>query len=206
MGGGSPVLIGETGVPMNMRSTRNFADMSPCTCALNNTLRAIEIALVSSTLWNYTAENTNRLGDNWNGEDLSLFSADHCYDASDLHSGGRSLAAAVRPYALRTAGEPKEMTFDPYRVDKPFTFSFSTDDTTQTNRTVIFLPRYQYPHGALVSISEGGGTWAIDWKKQTLTYQHDPTLSKHTILVTKKTRKESLLPQRKFATASFVTE
>jgi len=189
MGGGCPVLIGECGIPFNMRGNRKFQDMGPCTSALDNTMRAVEIGLVSCTLWNYTAENTNRFGDNWNGEDLSIFSRDHHYDTNDLNSGGRSLAAAVRPFALATAGTPTQMDFDPYRKDKRFIFSFVSNDgddgAVQTNESLLFLPRYQYPHGANINIKDGKGKWEINWAKQTLTYRHNEGYARHTLVITK---------------------
>ena len=197
MGGGCPVLIGECGVPFKMRGNRHFRDLGPCTTALDNTMRAIEIGLVSCTVWNYTAENENSFGDNWNGEDLSIFSKDHHYDTNDLHSGGRSLAAAVRPFALATAGTPQQMDFDPYRKDKRFLFSFNTDDdddeSVQTNKSIIFLPQYQYPHGVNVEIKDGEGIWEVDWKTQTLAYRHDKSYARHTIIVTKQVKSMVLL-------------
>ena len=85
------MLIGECGVPFRLRRNQDFTHLDPATCALDNTMRAVEIALVSCTLWNYTAENTNRCGDGWNGEDLSIFSEDQHTDRTDLNSGGRGL-------------------------------------------------------------------------------------------------------------------
>lgn len=37
---------------------------------------ALDKNLLSFTLWNYAANNTNARGDGWNDEDLSLFSRD----------------------------------------------------------------------------------------------------------------------------------
>ncbi len=45
-------------------------------------------------------------------EDLSIFSRDQQNDRMDIDSGGRALAALVRPYARKIAGEPLRMTFD----------------------------------------------------------------------------------------------
>ena len=39
-------------------------------------MTALEENFASFTLWNYTADNTNTHGDQWNDEDLSLFSRD----------------------------------------------------------------------------------------------------------------------------------
>ena len=43
---------------------------------LDRSVNAVEENLLSYTLWNYTADNTNAHGDQWNGEDLSTFSTD----------------------------------------------------------------------------------------------------------------------------------
>ena len=83
---------------------------------------ALEDTLGSTTLWNYTPDNNNAHGDNWNDEDLSLFSRDQQDDLSDINSGGRALAAVVRPYARSTAGIPHEMTFD--MQSRAFEFAF----------------------------------------------------------------------------------
>ena len=40
----------------------------------------------------------------WNGEDLSIYSAEGRHCPSDLHSGGRALPALVRPYARKVSG------------------------------------------------------------------------------------------------------
>lgn len=195
MGGGSPVLIGECGIPFRLRRNQDFTHLDPATCALNNTMRAVEIGLVSCTLWNYTAENLNRIGDDWNGEDLSIYSKDQHTDVTDLNSGGRALATAIRPYALATAGEPTAMDFFPYKKDKRFVFSFTADNSIETNETIIFLPIYHYPFGAIIAQEAGNGTWSIDWKKQTLIYRHDRSGTGgnlHSLVITKATR-DSLL-------------
>ena len=195
MGGGAPVLIGECGIPFRLRRNQDFTHLDPATCALNNTMRAVEIGLVSCTLWNYTAENSNRLGDDWNGEDLSIFSKDQHTDVTDLNSGGRALATAIRPYALATAGEPTAMDFFPYKKDKRFVFSFTPDNSIESNETIIFLPRYQYPFGAIVTQISGNGSWSIDWKKQTLIYRHDCSgggEEEHSLVITKASRNSLL--------------
>jgi len=80
--------------------------------ALDTTLRALDMALLSATLWNYSPDNSNRWGDGWNDEDLSIFSRDQTRDRSDVYEGGRALPAVIRPVAWRVAGEPLEMAYD----------------------------------------------------------------------------------------------
>lgn len=74
--GNNPTLIGEFGIPFDMGekkafSTGDFADQEAC---LDRSFRAMESNQLSYTLWNYTADNENKHGDQWNGEDLSIFS------------------------------------------------------------------------------------------------------------------------------------
>ena len=105
---GIPTLIGEFGVPFDMNGKRSYenGDFSVQTRALNMYYNALDSNLLSGTIWNYTPDNSNEYGDHWNEEDLSIFSRDQQHDPEDMNSGGRSLAAIVRPYPTATAGEP----------------------------------------------------------------------------------------------------
>ena len=97
--GGVPTVIGETGVPFDVQEKRAYktGDFRTVIRAMDRTLRAMDDALVSYTLWNYTSDNTNAHGDLWNDEDLSIFSRDQQTDPDDINSGGRALEAVVRP-------------------------------------------------------------------------------------------------------------
>ncbi len=125
--GGAPTLIGEFGIPFDMGGKRAYhtGNFSKQAQALNASFSALDANLLSGTLWNYTPDNTNAHGDQWNEEDLSIFSRDQQTDPADINSGGRALQAGVRPYALATAGEPLKMTFD-YHT-KRFSFTFRHD-------------------------------------------------------------------------------
>eukprot|EP00516_Mucochytrium_quahogii_P003583 CAMPEP_0203763368 /NCGR_PEP_ID=MMETSP0098-20131031/16084_1 /ASSEMBLY_ACC=CAM_ASM_000208 /TAXON_ID=96639 /ORGANISM=" , Strain NY0313808BC1" /LENGTH=645 /DNA_ID=CAMNT_0050658117 /DNA_START=1120 /DNA_END=3057 /DNA_ORIENTATION=- len=184
---GSPVLIGECGIPFDLNDGDAYqtGDFSRENCALNVTLASLEYAMASFTLWNYNPQNTNSDGDRWNGEDLSIFSKDQVEEGEedDLYAGGRCLAVAIRPTASRTAGVPLTTSFEPYRADKRFILKYQNDPQVQTTETVIFLPKYQYPHGAKINVSDG--KYNIDWDTQTLTYNHDPHVEYHDIIVTK---------------------
>eukprot|EP01062_Namystynia_karyoxenos_P011620 TRINITY_DN14175_c0_g1_i1.p1 TRINITY_DN14175_c0_g1~~TRINITY_DN14175_c0_g1_i1.p1 ORF type:complete len:773 (+),score=218.31 TRINITY_DN14175_c0_g1_i1:283-2319(+) len=150
--GGAPTVIGETGIAMDLEGGRAYrdGDFSLQVRAMDRTMRAMEGALVSLTLWCYTADNDNERGDQWNGEDLSLWSRDQQRAvgrsaAEDLHAGGRALQSVVRPYAMRTAGTPESIEFD---IDsRVFSFSFNRHDRDPVAPTVLFVPDYQYPQG-----------------------------------------------------------
>ena len=178
--GNVPTLIGETGIPFDMKDKKAYrtGDFSLQVKALDATLRALEANLVSFTLWNYTADNTNARGDQWNDEDFSLFSRDQQTGRGDVHDGGRALEAAVRPCALKIAGEPLRMSFDIKR--RVFEFEFRHDASIQAP-TEIFVPRYQYPEGYTVKVT--GGTYDVDQEKQTLTYYPADGPGVHTICV-----------------------
>jgi len=71
-GDGVPTLIGEFGIPYDMKNKRAYrtGDFSLQVRAMDAGFRAMEANLLSCTLWNYTADNTNQRGDLWNDEDL----------------------------------------------------------------------------------------------------------------------------------------
>jgi hypothetical protein len=164
---GVPTLIGEFGIPFDMHRKRAYrsGNFRRQIRALDSSCRAIESTLVGYALWNYTTDNDNERGDQWNGEDFSIFSRDQQADPDELDSGGRALEAAVRPHAGRISGEPTEMSFD--RRRRRFQLSFRHDDAVEAP-TEIYVPRLQYPDGYRVEVSDG--TYQIDDETQTLHY------------------------------------
>jgi len=166
--GNVPTLIGEFGIPLDMHKKEAYrtGDFSRQVQAMDASFRAMEANLLSCTLWNYTADNDNRRGDQWNGEDLSIFSRDQQADPDDANSGGRALEAVVRPYPRAVAGEPLRMGFDIRRGI--FELEFRHDPRV-TAPTEIFVPNYQYPNGYEVEVSDG--TYEVDRAGQMLTYR-----------------------------------
>ncbi|MCJ7622672.1 MAG: cellulase family glycosylhydrolase [Anaerolineaceae bacterium] len=152
--GGVPTLIGETGVAMNMNGKEAYrtGDFSSQIAAMDDTMQALEANLVSFTLWNYTADNTNKHGDLWNDEDLSIFSRDQQTGSGEIHDGGRALDAVVRPYALKTPGEPLHMCFD--IKTRIFEFEFRLDPHIDIPAE-LYIPDFQYPHGYQVIAPHG---------------------------------------------------
>jgi hypothetical protein len=174
--GGAPTLIGEVGIPFDLRGKRAYADgdYRLHVRALNRIFRAIEDNLLGCTLWNYTADNTNARGDQWNDEDLSLFSRDQQADPGDPDSGGRALEAAVRPYPRAVAGEPRRMRFDP--ATGSFDLEFH-DRPGISAPTEVFVPERQYPGGPFVTVSDG--TWEHRPVEQMLLYRHERANADH---------------------------
>jgi hypothetical protein len=175
-----PTLIGEFGIAFDLREGKAYKtnDYRLQEAALERSFRAIEDNLLSCTLWNYTADNDNEHGDQWNGEDLSIFSLDQQLHPKDLNSGGRALDAAVRPYPIATAGEPLELSFN--SRTRIFSFRFRHDPHVNAP-TEIFLPRFHYPQPVSIHVSDGHCSY--DSTSQKATYVHDPSFAEHTITV-----------------------
>lgn len=178
--GGVPTLIGETGIPFDMNHKRAYrtGDFNKQECAMDATMSALEDNLASFTLWNYTSDNRNEHGDQWNDEDLSIFSPDQRkYDGSP-YDGGRAIRAVVRPYPRKTAGIPVRLSFNMDTSTLEYQFEH-VDNLTEP--TEIFITILHYPHGCLVEVSDG--TWELDQKEQILRYQHSPDQREHTIQI-----------------------
>jgi len=88
----------------------------------------------------------------------------------------------VRPYPMRTAGQPLQFAFD--LRSKRFMFTFHGDDSLALP-TEIFVPEYQYPDGYAVEVSDG--TFEIDAANQLLRYSHATGREIHTVVVKPKT-------------------
>ena len=182
---GGPTLLGEFGISFDLDERIGFREgnFSAHIAGLDRTWRALEANLLSGTLWNYTADNDNAHGDQWNGEDLSIFSRDQIHeldDPHDLDAGGRATAAFVRPYARATAGEPLQMAFD--LATRTFTYRFRHDPSA-TAPTEIFVPNYHYHVGLGVELSDGQCEY--DPEAQLLTYHHTHDQPEHTITLTR---------------------
>jgi len=178
--GDVPVLIGEVGIAYDLDKKAAYAsgDFSAQEKAFNRTFEALEANLHHFTLWNYTADNTNTRGDQWNDEDLSIFSRDKQSDPADINSGGRALAAVIRPYPVATVGQPLEIKFD-YNT-KVFTYRFRHHPDIR-EPTIIFIPTYQYPGKYQVEVSDG--KYDINIKDQVLVYWHETNQSEHQIRI-----------------------
>lgn len=178
--GNCPTLIGEFGIPFDMQAGRAFrtGDFSLQVRALDASYQALDANLLSATIWNYTPDNSNARGDQWNGEDFSIFSRDQMKGSGGLDDGGRALEAVVRPYALAVAGEPLRMSFDLKR--KVFELEFRHDPSVSAP-TELFVPRFQYPDGIAVELSDGD--YAHDREEQRLLYTHTLAQDHHRVRI-----------------------
>ena len=179
-----PTIVGEIGIPFDMDNKKSYStgNFNTQILAMNTTMQALDQALLSGIIWNYTSDNTNAHGDGWNGEDLSIFSRDQIAQGHhrDVFGGGRALQAIVRPYACRCAGTPLEMKFDMYT--RTFFFKFRHDESLENVPTVIFLPLYQYPIMPEITVSDG--KYCVHAIQQTLEYYADHASgSEHVIVI-----------------------
>jgi hypothetical protein len=173
---GAPVIIGEIGIPFDMDKKRAYrnGDFRRQERALDRSMEALEANLLSATLWNYTSDNSNARGDQWNDEDLSIFSRDQQDDENDPDSGGRALDALLRPYPMAVAGDPLRMSYD--RRKGVFELEFR-HDAEVVEPTIVYVPQRVFPNGCRVTVSDGKAT--LDLEAQRLTYRHTPSRPVH---------------------------
>ena len=158
--GGAPTLIGEFGVPFDLNDAESYeawsrGERGPGVFArqvafLSLVFDALDHLGLHSTLWNYTAANSNdpAIGDGWNQEDLSIFSIDQQEDRDDLDSGGRAIEGFCRPYARHVQGRLRKVSFD--RCTGTFDLEFDADPGIGAP-TEVFVPRRQFPNGFTAS-------------------------------------------------------
>ncbi|MBP9040894.1 MAG: cellulase family glycosylhydrolase [Anaerolineaceae bacterium] len=165
--GNVPILFGEFGIPFDLDNKKSFktGDFSDQVKAMDRSMQAMDANLLNYTLWNYTSDNTNKRGDRWNDEDLSIFCRDQQTHPEDINSGGRALEAVIRPYPIKTSGIPLSLKFD-YRSGY-FKYTFECNPSL-TVPTIIFIPKIQYPNGIEPKVT--GGKTRFDQEQQILEY------------------------------------
>jgi len=131
--GGAPSLLGEFGLAFDMNKRKAFrdGDYSMHEEALDMYFNAVDANLLHSTLWNYTADNTNEHGDGWNDEDLSIFS-----EGAERAAGGWK-----RPYPMATAGKPLSISWN--RRKGVFRYRFNADGGI-AEPTIVYLPAERF--------------------------------------------------------------
>jgi hypothetical protein len=168
-----PTLLGEFGIPFDLQEGKAYKKWKngnreakiwkQHNLALDMMYNSIDALQIHSTLWNYTAGNRNDLmiGDQWNQEDLSIFSSDQIDDSLfnkrlnpfGYGSGGRAIEGFSRPYPRFTAGEPLLYKFDSKKKEFTFEYRCSSDDLGIP--TEVFIPKIHYPNGIKVIVESG---------------------------------------------------
>ena len=154
-----PTWFGEVGIPYDVNDKQAYrtGDFSALEEYARLYYGALDKTLSSYAIWCYSADNSNETGDHWNNEDYSIYSPDQRKNPNDINSGGRALNEVVRPYPVATSGTPILIEFD--AKSKAFRYKFEADKAISAD-TEIFLPNYQYPKGAVVTVD--GGTYKLD--------------------------------------------
>ena len=176
-GKGLPTVLGEIGIPFDLQDGAAFqsGNFNLQTSAMDVTMSALDKSLLSGILWNYTPDNTNKHGDGWNGEDLSIFSQDQqgVNSDNDIFAGIRALPAVVRPFVMRCSGTPVSMNFNIHTRIFLFQYQLECSEGGKVVKrapTVVFVPFFQYPLTPRIEISEG--TMHFDQDTQTLSVFH----------------------------------
>lgn len=177
--GGIPTVIGEFGVPFDLKSSNGFetGDYSDHEAALDSYYRAMEANRIGAFLWNYCPDNVNLLGDRWNDEDLSVYSLD---------GGARGTAGFVRPYPLAIFGTVEKITYD--RRRRIFELEVRGPGAVESKPagrakpgllrrggapdippSLIFVPRDVYPEELSVQLSTGAGKYSRESQILTVT-------------------------------------
>ena len=127
--GNMPCLLGEFGLAfdMNKRKAYKTGNYSLHEEALSMYYNAVDANLLHSTIWNYTTDNINKSGDDWNDEDLSIFS----------EGKERAIAGWKRPYPMSTAGQL--LSFSWNRKKGIFHCTFIADNAIAAPG-IIYLP------------------------------------------------------------------
>ena len=150
LSGGAPTLIGEFGIPFDLNDGEAYGrwaagDRSPeiwdaHVAALSAMYDALDELLLSSTQWNYTASNRNdaMIGDGWNQEDLSIWSADQVADVFGADAGARALSGFCRPYVQSAQGKVISQFWNGTEL---FSCTIEVDETIAAP-TEIFVPAH----------------------------------------------------------------
>jgi hypothetical protein len=143
--GNMPCLLGEFGLPFDMNGRKAFksGDYRAHEQAFTRYYDAIDRALLHSTVWNYTADNTHADGDHWNAEDFSIFG----------EGEARAAKGWLRPYPMATAGIPLEITWNRKRLK--FCYRFRANPAI-TAPTIIFAPACYFGQNARIEIAGEG--------------------------------------------------
>ena len=92
--GNYPTMMGEIGVPFDLDKGKAYktGDYTNQGKALDASLNACDGSnLMNYTIWTYNPENSHEWGENWNGEDLSVWSADDVHKPSAVLEDGKAI-------------------------------------------------------------------------------------------------------------------
>lgn len=199
LGENIPVLMSETGIPMDMNDKDSYyktGDYTSQTLALDATSFALEENTMHHTLWCYTSVNSHKCGDYWNGEDFSYWSAEpllekdgRCistYDATVIDSDKASLASRDNtlvhsPYknvrAVTALVRPFPLKVSGRLLSYGFDlssqkFTVKIESSGSKDATQIFYPSLHYPDSSEVEVIVSYGKWELDSEHGVINWYH----------------------------------
>ncbi|ANB14990.1 hydrolase [Sugiyamaella lignohabitans] len=164
IGENTPCLFSEIGIPYDLDSKRAYqtGQYNSQIRAMDANHNALDQSHLHHTLWVYTANNSHKHGDHWNGEDLSIWSKDD--QVKGINDGFRAGEAVIRPYPVAVNGKIKSYGFD---ISKAL-FSL-TLHATDPGISEVYLPEFYFTEER-TGVSTSSGTWKI--KSNTLYWSH----------------------------------
>lgn len=151
--GDVPFLMGETGVVMDLNwgllakkgPATKEGDYTYVIKGIDRIFKAIEKNLINVCIWNYDISNTLEKGDDWNGENFSIY-------CSSLKDPIRAKEGWQRPYPQKTPGTPITLSYD--RLKGFFNYVFLPDPAIQ-EPCEIYMPDFLMKSKYEVSTSSG---------------------------------------------------
>ena len=122
---------------------------------LDNYYEAFERMFRSRMLWCYTPDNDRRYGDWWNKEDFSIQGFDGKFRSQDAWSRPFARALAGRPLSTHFYSPLHYFDLNAKEVPPFGEFEVRYDSKETDAPTEITVPRYQYPDGFYVWLSDG---------------------------------------------------
>jgi len=159
-----PSMLGEFGLAFDINKRKAFktGNYSLHEKALSMYYDAVDANMLHSTIWNYSASNTNKYGDSWNDEDLSIFS----------EGRERAMAGWKRPYPMAVAGKLLRFKWDTER--KKFICRFEADKNIKAP-SIIYMPAETFSENfdASPKIETGGLRYEHNREEQRLLVYND---------------------------------
>ncbi|PRT54405.1 hypothetical protein B9G98_02025 [Wickerhamiella sorbophila] len=146
-----PILMSETGVPMDMNDKEPFLNhnYTPQIKALDAMAAGLEHHQMHFTYWCYSSTNCHERGDLWNYEDFSFRS---------LSGGTRAMQAFVRPGPITVEGTIRKSRFDLYR--NQYSFVIDGKECDEGHYTTVYVPDVHFSEQCKICIS--GGRYEIN--------------------------------------------
>lgn len=183
--GNIPFVMTEIGIPYDMNRKRSYANglYTNQIRAMDANLTALEISDTQYCIWCYCINNSHALGDNFAGEDLSIYSKDDSIKQLDgvYNNGIRAAEAVIRPCAHALAGRITTIGFD----IKCAKFTLKIVPITRAP-SVIFVPQYYFPYLSASNLRVSSGH--VEIADQRLEWQTDELHSEQTLEISGQVR------------------